>query len=513
MTRKISLLLAFFMCLALTESYAQDDKLKISAKPKDMWEVGIHVGHSILTGDVDWNSDFGVGVHLRKALDYTFSLRLDAGYYRFSGLEDEDTRPVDAVFFNRQAGSGFNGDTWKPEYNSTLIAGDASIVVSFNQIKMFKKNKINPYGFVGLGIANFSGTVVDGSNEVDIADSRNFDDAFSVSATANGGLGVAFLLGKKVSLALEHKLMTVFGRGGDLLDGIEFQGDTDDKLITKSNDLVNYTNLRLGIALGKTDDKSVPLWWASPLDMIAEDLAEVKARPVFDNTDSDGDGVFDMVDKEPNTPEGFPVDTRGVSLDSDGDGVVDGEDAEDFSPRGYQVNNKGIADVPEPVILSEEDVNKLIDARLPPPVDPRADWFLPMIFFDLDKYGIKTSEFAKLHNVATVMRLNPDVKVVANGHTDRLAGNCYNDVLSYNRAQAAIDYLTTKYGIARDRFILNWGGENTTLVDASGGNMMNRRVEFIVATSETEMARPDCGVNNAGSGRGTKYSGNKEAGY
>jgi len=42
--------------------------------------------------------------------------------------------------------------------------------------------------------------------------------------------------------------------------------------------------------------------------------------------------------------------------------------------------------------------------------------------------------------------------------------------------------------------------------------MMNRRVEFAIATSESEMGRPSCGVNNAGRG-GKSYSGNKEAGY
>lgn len=517
MTRKLSLLLAFFMCLALTESYAQDDKLKISAKPKDMWVIGLNAGATVLAGDVDFNPNFGIGVHVRKSLDYIFSVRLDAGFYSFSGEEDTNTRPVDAFFYNRASraagGSGFEGDTWKPEYSSTLIAGDLSLVANFNQIRMFKKNKIGPYGFLGLGVANFSGQVIDGSNEVEITDARDFDEDFSIAISAVGGLGIDFRLNDKASIGIEHKLMRLFGRGGDLIDGIELQGTREDQRNTKSADLVNYTNVRFSYALGKTEEKSVPLWWASPLDLLAEDLAEVKARPIFDNTDSDGDGVFDMVDKEPNTPEGFPVDTRGVSLDSDGDGVVDGEDAEDFSPPGYQVNNKGVADVPQPVILSEEDVNKLIDARLPPPVDPNPDWFLPMIFFDLDNYTVKTTEFAKLHNIATVMRLNPDVRVVAMGHTDRLAGNCYNDVLSFNRAEAAINYLTGKYNIARDRFVLNWGGEGTTLVDSNGGNMMNRRVEFTVATNETEMAQPDCGVKKAGSGNKTKYSGNKEGGY
>lgn len=476
-----------------------------------MWELGIHVGHSILTGDVDWDSDFGVGLHLRKALDYTFSVRFDGTYNRMQGVEDENTREVDADRYGYAA-------NWIPEYKSTYINGDISVVASLNQMKVFKKNKINPYGFAGLGIGSATVEVMeDGANPLKVKDVIDFDDKWDVSPHATGGLGIGFLVGKKISISVEHKITKFLGRGADLMDGVEFQGRLGDVVNTKDDDLLNYTNVRVGIALGKLDDnKSLPLWWVSPLDLISEDLAEVKARPIFDNTDSDKDGVFDMVDQEENTPENCPVDTRGVRLDSDGDGLSDCEDDEPYSPPGYGVDAKGVAQVPQPKILNETDVNQIIDGRLAnytPNVDYTTDWFLPMIHFDNDKYSIKASEYGKLHNVATVMRLNPGVRVVAAGHTDRRNGDCYNDVLSYNRAQAAIDYLVTKYGIDRGRFVLNWGGEKSTLVDTNSSNMLNRRVEFTVATTESEMGRPDCGVNNAGSGSGTRYSGNKEAGY
>ena len=203
-------------------------------------------------------------------------------------------------------------------------------------------------------------------------------------------------------------------------------------------------------------------------------------------------------------------------LDSDGDGIIDCKDKEPHSPPGYNVNSDGIAQVPKgPEPVTEDDVNRIVDAKIAamPVADPTADWFLPMIHFGLDRHNIRQSEYGKLHNVATVMKLNPELRVAAIGYTDKLAGNCYNDVLSYNRANSAIEYIVAKYGIARDRFILNWGGENDNLVPTNGSNMMNRRVEFRVATTESEMAKPDCGVKKAGSGSGSGYSGNKEAGY
>ena len=227
-------------------------------------------------------------------MDYTFSIRLDASYYNLQGEEEENFREVDANFYSRITPGAFDGRTWKPMYESTLIAGDVAFVASLNQLKVFKKNKINPYAFAGLGIVSISADAVDGDNKVDILTARNFDDEWDISATANAGVGIGFLLGKKISLSIEHKVLKLFGRGGDLIDGVEYQGSLSDVVITPSDDLVNYTNLRLGIPLGKSDgDKSIPLWWASPLDMMTEDLAEVKARPIFNDADTDGDGVLE----------------------------------------------------------------------------------------------------------------------------------------------------------------------------------------------------------------------------
>src|SRR5690606_31461294 len=146
----------------------------------------------------------------------------------------------------------------------------------------------------------------------------------------------------------------------DLLDGYQWNGNT----LTRNNDLVSFTSLRFNFNIGKKESRSEPLWWVSPLSLMAEDLAEVKARPVFDTTDSDGDGVVDMFDQEPDTPEGFPVDTKGVQLDSDSDGIADGIDREPYSPPGYNVDADGIAQVPTPEYAQIDDVNRIVDSKI-----------------------------------------------------------------------------------------------------------------------------------------------------
>ena len=59
--------------------------------------------------------------------------------------------------------------------------------------------------------------------------------------------------------------------------------------------------------------------------------------------DSDGDGVPDGIDREPATPKGSPVDQFGVALDSDGDGVPNNLDKQPDTPSGYAVDKNGVA--------------------------------------------------------------------------------------------------------------------------------------------------------------------------
>ena len=61
--------------------------------------------------------------------------------------------------------------------------------------------------------------------------------------------------------------------------------------------------------------------------------------------DTDGDGVYDHLDKCPNTPRGTKVDAVGcpvdIDADSDGDGVPDSKDKCPGTPRGATVDWKG----------------------------------------------------------------------------------------------------------------------------------------------------------------------------
>lgn len=555
----------------------KEGKAKFPARPKDMLELGIHAGHFFLDGDVDRRipAGYGVGLHLRKALHYVFSIRLDAFYGQTWGLDpqpwshsSEGGGLVEPVFdpYGDPSTDGY----WFPAHKTTYVYGAMSAVLNIGNLLFHKeRNKWNWYTSLGVGFDHHkamldlldengnpytnllaqTGYTPDLFNtragRKDIKDNLKniYDGDYETEGFKKAGIfrlgdetnihfvwiasmGVARKLGKRFNIGLEHQIML---SDNDYLDGIKFRLAGDQ---TNNLDVGHYTNIRLAINLGNFSKKTEPLYWLNPLDAAFNDIAALKRRPIFDPTDTDGDGVIDILDEEPESPSGAAVDTKGRVLDSDGDGVPDYLDQEPFSPPGFAIDSNGVAQVPPD--WTQKDIEQLINNRVVQMMEECCDdWFLPMIHFDLDSYCIKPEYYPHLHHVATVMKSNPNLEVTVHGHTDNSNNNDYNRVLSYNRAKAAIDFLTTKYGLSRDRFKLMYGGEESPLISKEDTNKLrarhqylNRRVEFSVSQEgDVDMPRPegpDAGHCDEYKPSGDVYSpapsspvyrGNKNAGF
>lgn len=474
-----------FVSLALSAQEASSGAYR-SFSPADQWELGVDLGTPFVVGDVDAKfPGFGGGLHLRKSLDHIFSLRFQGNY--FSTENDESTRN--------------STNTW--------ISGSGQLVVAVNNFrfnKPYRKVLINV--FTGLGVNNYS-TEYRGISQSGGGDNGELD--ATTNAHMEIGAGLAFRIGPKFNIGLEHTVYSVFGKNADYLDS-----DANvNRNVTTYRDIMHFPHLSLNFNLGGTDKKTglkktEPLYWVNPMSMVGEAIAALEARPVYDPTDTDGDGIIDAIDQEINSPAGARVDTRGVTLDSDGDKVPDYKDKEPFSPPGYTVNADGVAQVPK--YTTEAEVNRIVDAKIAAikfPEPPTNEWFFPNVNFALNSYALRFSEYEKLYQVATVLKQNSNLKVVVVGNTDGSGSEGYNNVLSYNRAKAAIDFLVEKHGIDRSRLILNWAGEGNALVPVKGVNAANRRAEFRVAKGETEMARPE----GKEAGKGGKMQGNKDAGF
>lgn len=109
-----------------------------------------------------------------------------------------------------------------------------------------------------------------------------------------------------------------------------------------------------------------------------------------------------------------------------------------------------------------------------------------LIYFDLDKWNIRSDAAVDLAKLLDVLEKNPTMKINIRSHTDSRASFAYNDKLSKNRAKSTKEWLIKK-GIDASRLASEGLGE-TQLVNKCADNVqcteeehqLNRRSEFII---------------------------------
>lgn len=107
---------------------------------------------------------------------------------------------------------------------------------------------------------------------------------------------------------------------------------------------------------------------------------------------------------------------------------------------------------------------------------------LENIYYDLDKFNIRDDAAIELDKLVQILKDNPTVKIELSSHTDARATDSYNNKLSQNRAQSAVDYIVTK-GIDKERMVAKGYGETQLIIkDAKTEeeHQKNRRTEFTI---------------------------------
>lgn len=473
------------------------------AKPRNQWEIGVKGGAFTIAGDVPARFPTpGFGLHVRKALGYVFSLRLEYMYGIGKGLHYAPSRN----YMNNPAWSAYSSAQGQQVYyNYKAKVQDLSLqgVVTLNNIRFHKASTgMNLYGFAGIGgtvyetkinaldengrpyttlFNNTSGGVYKNRKDTRDALKDGMDDSYETPAESHGeyrpklfgdtfkpsgtiGIGLAFKLSNRINLAIEDRHTFV---KDDLLDGQQWAEQVNGSpVLTRDFDSYNYATIGLNFNLGA---KAVqPLYWMNPLDYAYQEIRNPKImklpKPVL--PDADGDGVTDQFDLE-QTPAGVPVDTHGVSRDTDGDGVPDYKDKELITPTSCQpVDADGVGKCPCPdstcfagLIRDNggECANKL--------------GALPSVSFKAGSNSLSDDAKAVLATVAGKLRNSPECKVVVVGYC---SSTKKEQQLSWDHVNKVITHLVEKEGISQDRFIFNYGQEggdcNTVDLRAASGD-------------------------------------------
>lgn len=272
------------------------------------------------------------------------------------------------------------------------------------------------------------------------------------------GVGAKFVLSNTVNLDLNYKI--------NLVNAKDFDGVSSGSYT--SRDQFSQLNLGLEFALGAKNKPQ--LIQHNPAHALAQDLwdknaalkaqlsQEEAARQALEakhasdiaalqqqvdaaKQDSDGDGVPDLFDKCPNTPQGTQVDGSGCPL---------------------KVTNTIIKQ--ERVITKEDEAT--VNAAV------------KNLEFDFNKATIREHSKPSLDKLADVLKAK-NFNLKLSGYTDNVGSQTYNLKLSKDRAEAVKDYLISQ-GVNESQIVAEGFGKDNPIASnaTEAGRAMNRRVEF-----------------------------------
>lgn len=134
----------------------------------------------------------------------------------------------------------------------------------------------------------------------------------------------------------------------------------------------------------------------------------------------------------------------------------------------------------------------------PPAPPPRVELrdnkieFAEKIQFEVNKATIKSESFSLLHDIAEVIKKNPQVKKLSiEGHASAEGNAKKNKTLSDARAKAVLDHLVKQEGVDAARLSAKgWGVEKPIASnDSEEGREKNRRVEFLVLEQDVTLKK------------------------
>jgi len=282
----------------------------------------------------------------------------------------------------------------------------------------------------------------------------------------NSSVTLLYKISNRISLA-GNTAMIVNGRQRFTFDGNEYNSpgrpDVPEVLFGHATGTWWTGTLGLNFYLGKNEEHAD--WYIAADKYVTKEELATQINGIKDMLkDSDGDGIPDYLDKEPNTPAGARVDSHGSTMDSDGDGTPDHVDKCPFLPGPASTNGCPVEEVTEQIDFFRKAIN---------------DGYVNVYYaFDSAKpLGYSTSA---ANYVSNFLKKNPGVSVEIKGYADELGPEDYNRKLSEKRAKSVYDILVAS-GVDASRLSYKGYGEDTSVDKTSAdARQLARRASFEV---------------------------------
>ncbi|MEO0104373.1 MAG: OmpA family protein [candidate division WOR-3 bacterium] len=179
--------------------------------------------------------------------------------------------------------------------------------------------------------------------------------------------------------------------------------------------------------------------------------------------------VFDSETKEPLVAN-VKMGTKEITTDNNGlfefDNVATGDYTIMVKRDGYEKQEKIVKVV-------EGDVS--LEIALKKKVIPE----FKVIYFDFDKSEIREDMKDELEYNLLILKENPNLNVVIEGHACEIGGEKYNYDLSLKRAEAVYNYFLNA-GIDKNRMEIKGYGEKKPVTTVRKEYYKNRRVEIVI---------------------------------